>query len=345
MHLPFYSCVENNIGMQKIERLVAITLLLQARGKMPAKRLANILGVSTRTIYRDIMALSLAHVPVSMDYGPGGGYYLPDDYHFESAIFTREEAVSLVLGADMAGNYSLFAGDDYLHRALFKLEATLPDEYRTDVRAAREHILIDTTDWSNGSNTGTIYLESIRSAVLEARQLDIFYPCLTCTDLPGMQWQRIDPYGLVFKGTSQRHIRSGIWYLVAYCHECQLFRIFRVKHIENLRVREEQVDFQASFDLQAFWEKARKQFDEQKQTCVLKLCVRPPSRYNLRGDSQVISETSNGSAIIRVETDSIDDAVSYALALGADATVLSPPQVRQAVADTAQAITEMYSHQ
>jgi predicted DNA-binding transcriptional regulator YafY len=158
-----------------------------------------------------------------------------------------------------------------------------------------------------------------------------------------MQWQRVDPYGLVFKGTSQRHIRSGIWYLVAYCHECQLFRIFRVKHIENLRVREEQVDFQAPFDLQVFWEKARKQFDEQKQTCVLKLCVRPPSRYNLRGDSQVISETSNGCAIIRIETDSIDDAVSYALALGADATVLSPPQVRQAVADTAQAITEMYS--
>ncbi|HEY4384187.1 MAG TPA: WYL domain-containing protein, partial [Ktedonobacteraceae bacterium] len=236
--------------MQKIERLVAITLLLQARGKMPAKRLANILGVSTRTIYRDIMALSLAHVPVSMEYGPGGGYYLPEDYHFESAIFTREEAVSLVLGADMAGNYSLFAGDDYLHRALFKLEATLPDEYRTDVRAAREHILIDTTDWGNGSAASNIYLETIRMAVLEARQIDIFYPCLTCTDLPGMQWQRVDPYGLVFKGTSQRHVRSGIWYLVAYCHECRLFRSFRLKHIEHVRVREEKVEIQSSFDLQ-----------------------------------------------------------------------------------------------
>src|SRR3984893_302671 len=114
--------------MQKIERLVAITLLLQARGKMTAQRLATILGVSVRTIYRDIETLSLAHVPVSMDYGPGGGYYLPADYHFESAIFTRDEAVSLVLSADMAGNYSLFANDDYLHRALFKLEAALPEE-------------------------------------------------------------------------------------------------------------------------------------------------------------------------------------------------------------------------
>lgn len=327
--------------MQKIERLVAITLLLQARGKMPAKRLANILGVSTRTIYRDIMALSLAHVPVSMEYGPGGGYYLPEDYHFESAIFTREEAVSLVLGADMAGNYSLFAGDDYLHRALFKLEATLPDEYRTDVRAARERILIDTADWGNRSAASTIYLETIRMAVLEARQLDIFYPCLTCTDLPGMQWQRVDPYGLVFKGTSQRHVRSGIWYLVAYCHECRLFRSFRLKHIEHVRVREENVEIQPSFDLQEFWEKTRKQLT---QPCILKLCVRPPSRYNLRADSHIVSESSDGTAVVRVETDSVDDAVSYALALGADATVLSPPQVRKAVADTALAIAEIYSN-
>ena len=98
--------------MQKTERLMAIALLLHARGKMTATRLAEILGVSTRTIYRDIDALSLAHVPVSMDYGPGGGYYLPRDYRFDPAFFTSEEAVSLVLSADMAGNYSLFADDD-----------------------------------------------------------------------------------------------------------------------------------------------------------------------------------------------------------------------------------------
>ncbi len=69
--------------MQKTERLVAITLLLQARGKMTAHHLSDVLGVSPRTIYRDMDALSLAHVPVSMDYGPGGGYYLPDDYRFD----------------------------------------------------------------------------------------------------------------------------------------------------------------------------------------------------------------------------------------------------------------------
>src|SRR5260370_13117518 len=109
------------MSMQRMERLLAITLLLHARGKMTAKRLASILSVSTRTIYRDIDALSLAHVPVSMDFGPGGGYYLPGDYQLDPAIFTSEEAVSLVLSADMADHYMPFRGEDELRSTLSQL--------------------------------------------------------------------------------------------------------------------------------------------------------------------------------------------------------------------------------
>lgn len=326
--------------MQKIERLVAITLLLQTRGKMSARRLAGILGVSTRTIYRDMMALSLAHVPVAMDYGPGGGYYLPDHYHFESIIFTREEALSLVLSADMVGNYNLFAGDSDLHRALYKLEATLPEEYREDVRTAREHILIDSTDWENG--TGSVHLEQIRSAILHAQQLDIFYPCLTCTDVPGVQWQRVNPYGLVLRGIAHRHVRSGIWYMIAYCHECRHFRSFRLKQIEKLRVREDTFLVDPNFDLQKYWKEARKHLDRYKEPCSLQLRVYPPARYTLSGNSQILCEKSDGSAIVHIQTESTEEAVSYTLALGAYAKVISPPQVREAVAATAQAIASMY---
>src|SRR5579885_3173589 len=105
--------------MEKTERLLAITLLLQARGKMTAERLADIMGVSVRTIYRDMDTLSLAHIPIAMDYGPGGGYYLPDDYRFDATVFTSEEAVALALGGAIAGGYRLFESSDGLRRALF----------------------------------------------------------------------------------------------------------------------------------------------------------------------------------------------------------------------------------
>ncbi|HVB23597.1 MAG TPA: WYL domain-containing protein [Ktedonobacteraceae bacterium] len=324
--------------MQKTERLLAITLLLQARGKMTAKHLATILGVSTRTIYRDIDILSLAHIPVSMDYGPGGGYFLPDDFHFESAIFTREEAVSLVLSADMAGNYSLFADDDELQRALFKLEATLPEKYRNDVQQAREHILFDTGTWYSQPKGMPTYLETIRLAVLGALQLDILYPCDT---RPGMQWRRVEPYGLVFKGLPRQRVRVGIWYLVAFCHSCREICAFRVGYIEQLNVGQDKATIPPDFDLKAYWQKARIQLEEQQSFTFL-LHVAPPARSGLPGDYTLLNEEAEGGAIIRVNVESFAAAVAYTLALGMNATVVSPLEVREAVADMAKGIAKMY---
>ncbi|HLJ35837.1 MAG TPA: YafY family protein [Ktedonobacteraceae bacterium] len=324
--------------MQKTERLLAITLLLQARGKMTAKHLATILGVSTRTIYRDIDILSLAHIPVSMDYGPGGGYFLPDDFHFEPAIFTREEAVSLILSADMAGNYSLFADDDELQRALFKLEATLPEKYRNDVQQAREHILFDTAAWYRQSKSMPTYLETIRLAVLGGLQLDILYPCDT---RPGMQWRRVEPYGLVYKGLPRQRVRVGIWYLVAFCQTCREVCSFRVGYIEQLNVRQDKVTIPADFDLKAYWQKARIQLEEQ-QPFTLILHVTPAARPGLPGDYTILNEEPDGGANIRVNVESFAAAVSYTLTLGTNATVIKPIEVREAVAEAAKGIAAIY---
>lgn len=328
--------------MQKTERLIAISLLLQTRGKMTAHHLANILGVSIRTIYRDIMALSLAHVPVSMDYGPGGGYYLPEDYHFDSAIFTPDEAVSLVLSADMAGNASLFAGDNGLQSALLKLEATLPEEYRLNVRAARGHILFDTTAW-NGHDTPPVHLETIRDAVLRAHQLDILAPCISHPGWRRPRWHRVEPYGLVFRGLPRRHARIGIWYLIAYCRDSCDFDIFRVSHIEKLKIRKEEVMPQPNFDLRACWQKARTYIEEMEPTIVLKLRVSPAIRHSLRSNYTLVREEADGSIVVRLELESVESAISYTLSLGPEATVICPMKVRRAVAEKARKIAESYA--
>ncbi|HEX4208395.1 MAG TPA: YafY family protein [Ktedonobacteraceae bacterium] len=328
--------------MQKTERLVAISLLLQARGKMSAQHLATMLGVSVRTVYRDIVALSLAHVPISMDYGPGGGYYLPDDYHFESAIFTSAEAVSLVLSIDIAGNYSLFAGDDDLHRALFKLEAALPEEYRTNVKIARERFFFDGVAWYRTNNDTPPYLETLRTAVLGAHHVDILYPYLTDNGDASSLWRHVEPYGLVFKGLTRRHMRTGIWYLVAYCHECQSFSTFRVSYIESLQIRDETITFDPDFNLRTYWKEARKHLAYASQAFTMKLRVAPSVRHVLRGSYTIEEEEPDGHLIISVEVDSFDDAVSYVLGLGAGATVICPRKVRQAVATTAYTIAAMY---
>jgi predicted DNA-binding transcriptional regulator YafY len=321
----------NESTMQKTERLVAITLLLQARGKMTAERLATILEVSPRTIYRDMDALSLAHLPVSMDYGPGGGYYLPEGYRLDPATFTSDEAVALALGGAMAGGYRLFESDDGLRRALVKLEAALPDEYRADVRAARERIFFDTTAWHHRQPAATAHLETVRAAVWTARQLDLLYPS---SDGSGAHWRRVEPHGLVCK--------AGIWYLVAYCHLRTDFRTFRVERIEEIGVRDEPVTPRPGFDLQTFWEESRRRFEEQTMPLALTLRVDAATLRRLRGGVTVLEEDADGTRLVRLDAESVEAAVSYALSLGPGAVVLAPERVREAVAAAAQAMAGLY---
>jgi predicted DNA-binding transcriptional regulator YafY len=325
--------------MQRAERLLAIMLLLQARGKMTARHLADLLGVSIRTIYRDIDALSMAHVPIAMEYGPHGGYYLLHEYHMETAHFTREEAISLVLGGAMVGNYSLFADDEDMHRALLKLEATLPEEYRADVRAARERILFDTRAWH--SRPAAAYLDVIRSALWKGQQLDILYPC---ADGSAIIWRRVDPYGLVYKGLSRRQVRTGIWYLVALCHCCQQVHLYRVSYIQDVQIRDESVQVKPGFDLQTYWRQERQHLEQQGQALALTLRVQPGARHHLRDNVTLLNEERDGSVIVRIPMESLEAAVSYVLSLGQHAVVISPSFVRDAVMQNAKWIASLYEH-
>jgi HTH domain/WYL domain len=81
----------------RADRLLSLALLLQARGVATARTLAAELGVSVRTVYRDLEALGAAGVPVVTEPGPGGGCRLMDGYRFPLRGLRADEAEALLI--------------------------------------------------------------------------------------------------------------------------------------------------------------------------------------------------------------------------------------------------------
>src|ERR1700733_12916982 len=110
------------------DRLIAIMLLLQARGQMPAAGLASHLEVSARTIMRDVEALSAAGVPVYTVRGPPGGVALMPGYRTDATGRTAAEsrALPVLLTGPARADLGLGLGEA-IGSALRKLMAALPD--------------------------------------------------------------------------------------------------------------------------------------------------------------------------------------------------------------------------
>ncbi|MBZ0289187.1 MAG: HTH domain-containing protein, partial [Anaerolineae bacterium] len=84
----------------RADRLLSLVLLLQTRGKMTAENLAQELGVSRRTILRDIDALSFAGIPIYTDGGHGGGVALDEQYRTSLTGLRESEAHTLFIASN-----------------------------------------------------------------------------------------------------------------------------------------------------------------------------------------------------------------------------------------------------
>jgi len=316
----------------KSERLLAMLLLLQSKGRLPAREIADSLEVSERTVYRDLDSLSAAGVPVHAERGARGGIVLADGYRRALTQFREDEIRALFVSA--GDNLADIGLGENLSRALEKLIGALPDAQRRAAEHARRRIRFDPRRWKQPAPP-VAHLATLRRAASDDHSIRLQY-----RDRDGkVTERRVDPFGLVSK--------AGVWYLVArYGAE---MRVFRADRILGLDMTRERFERPADFDLDTFWKTWTSDFERRTPGFFVTLDVAPEAieditaywEYELLGDARNGAKR-RGWKSMRLAFSSHEAALASVLTWGRRVRLVEPPQLRAAVVSRAREAIRLY---
>ncbi len=206
---------------RRADRLFQIVQVLRGRRLTTAALLAQRLGVSERTVYRDIQALSLSGVPVEGE--AGIGYRLRPDYDVPPLMFTAMEVEAMVAGLRLLkawGGGALAAAAD---PALEKLMAALPPPRRVAAQQSR----IFAPEYLNHPAVREAF-DTVHGAIGAQRLLRLDY-----IDAQQRVTERaVQPLGLFFWG--------NVWLLAAWCTARSDYRSFRLDRCRTIEILDEQ---------------------------------------------------------------------------------------------------------
>ncbi|MGG2461009.1 helix-turn-helix transcriptional regulator [Streptomyces sp. RGM 3693] len=318
----------------RADRLLALLLLLQNRGRMTATALAAELEVSVRTVYRDIEALSASGVPVRTDRGPDGGYRLMDGYRTRLTGLTDAEAGALFLAGAPGPARDLGLGA-VLATAQLKVQAALPAELAERTRRIQDRFHLDAPAWFRDADP-VAHLAPIARAVWEQRVLRAHY-----RRWRGEVHRVLRPLGIVLKG--------GIWYLVALVDEA--VRTYRIARFLAVDRTDEAFVRPAGFDLAAYWAESSRRLEAALHQDTARLRISPQARRLLpmlygavgrRALEDAGAPDADGWTVVEMPVEGPAVAVGDLLRLGAEAEVLGPPALRRAVAEAVAVLAGRY---
>lgn len=319
----------------RASRLVQLLLLLQLRGRAPARELADELEVSVRTVYRDVEALIAAGVPLYTETGRSGGIRLLPGYRIgglplseaegRGALLAATPAIARDLGVDTAG-------------AEAKLLTALEQHAEAAARAVRDRLLIEPDDWFRARDDVPFLLDAAR-AVWEARELRIAY-----RGTRGEREEVVQPLGLVLKGPT--------WYVLARGRgRASADRLYRVSRLAEASVLDHRFERPDGFDLGAAWAARKAAFVASIPTYYVHVRVAPAGEALLallqEGTPELplpadVARDEHGWVRLRLRFERPESAARLLLQLGGHVEVLEPAEVRQRMASTTRDLVALY---
>jgi predicted DNA-binding transcriptional regulator YafY len=302
------------------------------------------LEVSVRTVYRDVLALSTAGVPVYTEQGRGGGIRLLPGYRTDVSGLTADETRALVALTGLALPEDLGLGTA-LASAVRKIVAAAPASHREAAQGVHQRVLVDHQGWFRTAPAAP-FLDVVQQAVWADRQIKVAYRHAGANAAPS---QVLHPLGLV--------VKAGMWYLIAARRGRR--RLYRVDRIEAAEVLDIPADRPPDLDLEALWTRMRADVERPRETVRIVLRARQDavetillvlSRLHIEGseapptrDARPDLPDADGWVRLELRFRGLDAAHGILAGFGASIEVLQPPQLRQSLASAAADVLALYT--
>jgi len=203
------------LNMRRADRLFQIIQNLHHERIVTAQYLAEELGVSSRTIYRDIQDLSLSGVPITGE--TGQGYRMMRGFQLPPLMFNEEELEALLLGARMVRAWTDKGLAQAANQALQKIECVIPDRLKPALE--RQDMIVPDFPMEGQASD---QLMLIRKAVKDQEKIRFNY----IREDKKKSTRTIHPLGLFYWGK--------VWTVVGWCELRDAFRHFRLDRMSEL---------------------------------------------------------------------------------------------------------------
>ena len=314
----------------RADRLIAVLLLLQQRGRVTTAQVAEALEISPRTARRDLEALGLAGIPVYSMSGRGGGWQLVGGARTDLTGLSQPEVRALFLAAGSVPGESAEVSS-----ALAKLIRAVPEPFRAEAATAAESIFVDRAGWWNDHEhpPAPPLLDAVQDALVRGRQLAITYK-----DRAGQASERtVHPLGLVTKG--------GWWYLVTDTERGR--RTFRVDRMQAATAFDAAAMRPDDFDLREAWQSITDAFADTAPHYEVTADVEAWTIPILRGQfgarlATVGAPDTEGRHHVEVHARSLMAATGILAGLGDAVEVIAPEEARAHLATLGASLTARY---
>jgi len=291
-----------------MNRQLEIIYLLLSREQLSAKELAERFGVSTRTIYRDIDAISAAGIPIYTDKGNSSGIKLLPGFVLNKAILSEREQDEILSALHLLS--SLQNGS--VGSTLRKLSAVFN-------KAALDWLEVNLSD---SSFLDTHIFSGIKTAIYERRV--VMFDYYSTSD---KTHRHVSPIKLQFNGKS--------WYLQAFCHTRQDVRSFKLTRMREFIVTNKTFEERET--------PVGSEYVEQNTTTLrLKIASEMAHRVFDEFDFHSAELQPDGSYVVEVTWSKNDWMYGKILSFGIYAEVLEPEHIKAIVKDKAKGIFDKY---